>query len=104
MFAVALALVAGACADDEKGAHRHRVRHVDVTTVGLWDDGPCDDVARPARSSGMQATFESPILTAEDQALALEASAVAFNARGRSERSLHRGGRPVTRRLIPTRR
>jgi len=57
------------------------VAPVDVTTVGLWDDGPCDESLDPLEV-GQQLTFASPVLTSEDNALALEASAVAFNARG----------------------
>jgi ABC-type branched-subunit amino acid transport system substrate-binding protein len=57
------------------------VAPVDVATVGLWDDGPCDESLEPLEV-GQQLTFASPVLTAEDQALALEASAVAFNERG----------------------
>ncbi|HKY15445.1 MAG TPA: ABC transporter substrate-binding protein [Microthrixaceae bacterium] len=82
VFAVVLALVAGACGEDEDaGTDTTTAVDIDVTTVGLWDDGPCDESLDPL-IVGLQATFESPILTAVDQALALEASAVAFNARG----------------------
>ncbi|MFI5043277.1 MAG: ABC transporter substrate-binding protein [Acidimicrobiales bacterium] len=80
VLTVALALTAGACADDEKGAIETGPK-VDAKAVGLWDDGPCDTSLDPL-IVGMQSTFESPILSAEDQALGLEASAVAFNARG----------------------
>ena len=76
--------LAGACADDEKGAIETGPK-VDAKAVGLWDDGPCDTSLDPL-IVGMQSTFESPILTAEDQALGLEASAVAFNARGGANR------------------
>lgn len=81
VLSVAFALVAGACAKDEKSAETGAVRQVDAASVGLWDDGPCD-TSLPPLIVGMQATFASAILTAEDQALALEASAVAFNSRG----------------------
>ncbi len=84
--ASALVLLAVSCggsgdsADDDSPAATE-VAPVDVTTVGLWDDGPCDDALEPLEV-GQQLTFASPVLTAEDQALALEASAVAFNERG----------------------
>jgi ABC-type branched-subunit amino acid transport system substrate-binding protein len=78
--AVAFALVAGGCSDDGQ-AEPEAVPEVDATSVGLWDDGPCDASLDPL-IVGMQATFESGILTAKDQAVALEASAVGFNARG----------------------
>ncbi len=81
VLAVALALVASACAGDAKKATTEPVPKVDAKSVGLWNDGPCN-TSLPSLIVGMQTTFESGIITAEDQALALKASAVAFNARG----------------------
>ena len=80
VLTVAVALTAGACAEDEKGAPDTGPK-VDATAAGLWDDGACDTSLDPL-TIGIQATFESPVLTAKDQVLALKASAVAFNARG----------------------
>ena len=54
---------------------------IDFAAIGLWDDGPCDEALEPLRL-GLMTTFESPVISLGDQALALEASAVAFNARG----------------------
>jgi len=62
-------------ADDEAGGE------IDYEAIGLWDDGPCDEALEPLRI-GLMTTFESPIISLVDQALALEASAEAFNARG----------------------
>jgi branched-chain amino acid transport system substrate-binding protein len=53
----------------------------DLAAVGLWDDGPCDQALGPLKV-GMLTTFESPVITAKDQAQALEAATVAFNRRG----------------------
>jgi branched-chain amino acid transport system substrate-binding protein len=53
----------------------------DLTAIGLWDDGPCDESKEPLKV-GLQTVFASGVLTLEDQAQALEASATAFNARG----------------------
>ena len=87
-LAGALALVAVSCSSSDDGGSAGGgtpgdtdVAAVDVTTVGLWDDGPCDEALDPLEV-GQQLTFASPVLTSEDNALALEASAVAFNARG----------------------
>ena len=52
-----------------------------LTAAGLWDDGPCDTAKEPLKV-GMLTTFASPVLTAEDQVFALQASAVGFNQRG----------------------
>ena len=87
-LAAALALVAVGCSSSDDGGSAGGgtpgdtdVAPVDVTTVGLWDDGPCDESLDPLEV-GQQLTFASPVLTSEDNDLALEASAVAFNARG----------------------
>ena len=53
----------------------------DYEAVGLWDDGPCDTAA-PTLHIGLMTVFESPLLSLEDQAIALEASVEAFNSRG----------------------
>src|SRR5690606_30995293 len=44
-------------------------------------DGPCDESLDPLRL-GLMTTFESPVVSLGDQAVALEASAEAFNSRG----------------------
>jgi branched-chain amino acid transport system substrate-binding protein len=54
---------------------------IDYEALGLWDDGPCD-ASLPTLKIGLMTVFESPLLSLEDQAIALEASAEAFNARG----------------------
>ena len=53
----------------------------DLEAIGLWDDGPCDESLEPLHV-GLQTVFASGVLTLGDQAVALEASAEAFNARG----------------------
>jgi branched-chain amino acid transport system substrate-binding protein len=57
------------------------IAEVDPTTVGLWNDGPCND-SLDKLVVGIHTTFESPVLTAKDSALALQAAAVGFNKRG----------------------
>jgi ABC-type branched-subunit amino acid transport system substrate-binding protein len=52
-----------------------------VAAAGLWNDGPCDSSLEPLKV-GLITVFASPVLTLGDQAVALEASAKAFNARG----------------------
>jgi ABC-type branched-subunit amino acid transport system substrate-binding protein len=54
---------------------------IDYEAIGLWDDGPCDE-SKPPLHIGLMTTFESPVISLEDQAIALEASAAAFNTRG----------------------
>ena len=54
---------------------------IDYEAIGLWDDGPCDESREPLKI-GLMTVFESPVLSLEDQAKALEISAEAFNARG----------------------
>lgn len=54
---------------------------IDYEALGLWDDGACDTSLDPL-TIGIMTVFESPVLSLEDQAIALEASADAFNARG----------------------
>src|SRR5215207_9079780 len=92
VFAVLLALtiVAAACSSDDGGGgggggeaagDEVTEAEVDYEAIGLWDDGPCDESMEPLKL-GLMTVFESPIVSLEDQALALEASAEAFNARG----------------------
>ena len=54
---------------------------IDYEALGLWDDGPCDPALEPLHI-GLMTVFESPVLSLIDQALALEAAAEGFNARG----------------------
>ena len=83
---LALTLVAAACADDDEpsestGSDGDSTEEIDYEALGLWDDGPCDEAAAPL-VVGLITTFESPAISLGDQALALEASAEAFNQRG----------------------
>ncbi|HEY5697454.1 MAG TPA: ABC transporter substrate-binding protein, partial [Acidimicrobiales bacterium] len=90
---LALALVAAACGSDDSGGgdgsgdggdgggEEAAAVEVDYEAIGLWDDGPCDEAMEPLKI-GLMTVFESPVLSLEDQAIALEASAEAFNARG----------------------
>jgi ABC-type branched-subunit amino acid transport system substrate-binding protein len=84
---VSLALVAAACGgddDDSAGGSTtptSAAEDIEYEAIGLWDDGPCDE-ARDPLVLGLMTVFESPVLSLEDQALALEASAEAFNQRG----------------------
>jgi ABC-type branched-subunit amino acid transport system substrate-binding protein len=82
---LSLVLVAAACGGDggegADGANRDVSAPIDYEALGLWDDGPCDD-ARDPLAIGLMTVFESPVISLEDQAIALEASAVAFNERG----------------------
>ena len=52
-----------------------------LEAIGLWDDGPCDAALDPLKV-GLTTVFENPVLTLIDQAQALEAAAIGFNARG----------------------
>ena len=87
-----VSLVAAACGggddDDDAGGDESTdettdepAAEIDYEAIGLWDDGPCDE-ARDPLVIGLMTMFESPVLSLEDQAIALEASAEAFNARG----------------------
>jgi ABC-type branched-subunit amino acid transport system substrate-binding protein len=85
-----LTLVAAACGGDDDDAGGDdtsgetdgtTAADIDYEAIGLWDDGPCDEAREPL-VIGLMTVFESPVLSLEDQALALEASAEAFNARG----------------------
>lgn len=84
---LSVTLVASACSSDDDdgdgggGGGDAAPADIDYEAIGLWDDGPCDEAAAPLHI-GLMTTFESPVISLEDQALALEASAEAFNARG----------------------
>lgn len=79
---LALAGAGAACGDDGTGsAAPAPAESFDVEALGLWDDGPCDPSLEPLRV-GVMTVFESPVISLESHALALEASAEAFNARG----------------------
>jgi ABC-type branched-subunit amino acid transport system substrate-binding protein len=88
LLAVALSLmfIAAACSDDDGGDAADSTTttpsaDIDYEAIGLWDDGPCDEAKEPLKI-GLMTVFESPVLSLEDQATALEASAEAFNQRG----------------------
>ncbi len=85
-----LSMLAAACSSDDGGGGGGDTAEATAPTVandfdyeaiGLWDDGPCDE-ALPPLSIGLMTVFESPVVSLGDQAIALEASAEAFNARG----------------------
>ena len=85
---MALLLTATACGGDDDstdasgtGNGAESSSDVDYEALGLWDDGACDE-AKPKLVIGLMTVFESPVVSLEDQATALEASAAAFNARG----------------------
>lgn len=91
---LALGVLAGACTEDEAadgggttptsdGSRPSDAApaELDFEALGLWDDGPCDEAREPLRI-GLTTVFESAVLSLEDQATALEASAAAFNQRG----------------------
>ena len=87
---LALTMVAAGCGSDDDGGDggdggsdgdAAPAEDIDYEAIGLWDDGECDASAEPLRL-GLMTTFESPVVSLGDQALALEAAAEAFNARG----------------------
>jgi ABC-type branched-subunit amino acid transport system substrate-binding protein len=81
---LSLVLVAIACGSSRvssTGATAASGESLDYASLGLWDDGPCDD-SKPTLVVGLMVVFESPAISLKDQALALEASAAAFNERG----------------------
>ena len=88
---VPLLLLGAACSDDDGGGGAERstttsgpdggAEEIDYEALGLWDDGPCDE-AKPPLKIGLMTVFESPVVSLEDQAIALEVAAEAFNARG----------------------
>jgi len=74
---LALSLAAAACADDsdEGGGDggdggTPPAEEIDYEALGLWDDGPCDEALEPLRL-GLMTVFESPVLSLEDQAIAV---------------------------------
>ncbi|MDZ7676641.1 MAG: ABC transporter substrate-binding protein [Acidimicrobiales bacterium] len=67
--------------DDSNGDGDEATEEIDYEEIGLWDDGPCDESLEPLHV-GLITTFESPVVSLIDQALALEASVEAFNGRG----------------------
>jgi ABC-type branched-subunit amino acid transport system substrate-binding protein len=77
----AVALVAVASSSGVGAQSGGKGGKIDYEALGLWDDGPCDKDRDPL-VIGLMTVFESPVLSLEDQALALEASAKAFNKRG----------------------
>lgn len=86
--AAAFMLVAAACGDSDDssgesngGSSGAVDETVDYESIGLWDDGPCDE-SLPELTVGLMTVFESPVLSLKDTADALEASADAFNSRG----------------------
>jgi ABC-type branched-subunit amino acid transport system substrate-binding protein len=87
---LAMTFVAVACSaddsggggdDDEAASATVTDTEIDYEGIGLWDDGPCDE-SMPPLKIGLSTTFQSPLISLEDQALALQASAEAFNQRG----------------------
>ena len=85
---MALLLVAAACGGDDEGGGGddggdggEPAEDIDYEAIGLWDDGPCDETADPLHV-GLTTTFETSAISLVDQALALEAAAEGFNARG----------------------
>jgi ABC-type branched-subunit amino acid transport system substrate-binding protein len=83
-MALLVALLAACGNDDGTGdgdASSTPAEKIDYEAIGLWDDGPCDE-AKPPLKLGLMVVFESPVISLKDQALALEAAAEAFNARG----------------------
>jgi ABC-type branched-subunit amino acid transport system substrate-binding protein len=81
---VALGLLA-ACGSLTDDASTHAssppAEKLDYASLGLWNDGPCD-ASKPKLVVGLMTVFDSPAISLKDQALALEASATAFNQRG----------------------
>ncbi len=85
---LSLSLVAAACGGDDEGGSGNGndggtapPEEIDYEAIGLWDDGACDESLEPLKI-GLMTVFESPVISLEDQALALEAAAEAFNSRG----------------------
>jgi ABC-type branched-subunit amino acid transport system substrate-binding protein len=86
-----LSFVAAACSSSDDGgggggggeaaSDEVTEAEIDYEALGLWDDGPCDEAMEPLKI-GLMTVFQSPVVSLEDQAIALEASAEAFNARG----------------------
>jgi branched-chain amino acid transport system substrate-binding protein len=72
---------AASTTEDDPAAPSTTAVPLDLVELGLWDDGPCDE-SRPPLVLGLTTAFETEAVAGLDQALALEASAVAFNERG----------------------
>lgn len=70
-----------AASEAPTGGDDHVGAELDLEAIGLWDDGPCD-ASTPPLVIGQITTFETPVVSLRDQAVALEAAAEAFNARG----------------------
>jgi ABC-type branched-subunit amino acid transport system substrate-binding protein len=85
VLVTAMSLVAVACgsggSDGGSSAPDTKAEKIDYTALGLWDDGPCDE-AKPPLEIGLMTVFESPVVSLEDQATALEVAAERFNERG----------------------
>lgn len=71
----------GGTGDGGNGASDSPAAEIDYEALGLWDDGPCDASMEPLKV-GLMTVFESPFISLESGALALEAAAEAFNDRG----------------------
>jgi len=82
---LSIGTLSAACSSDEASQSSEpasaTAEEIDYGALGLWDDGPCDASLDPLRI-GLMTVFESPVLSLESHALALEASADAFNERG----------------------
>src|SRR3954447_19914877 len=85
---LSLVLFSAACGGDGGGdssdgdtATTAPAEKIDYTSIGLWDDGPCDP-AKPELKIGLMTVFESPVISLKDQADGLEAAAAGFNQRG----------------------
>ena len=79
----ALALVGAACGGDDDGddSSTDTTEQAEETSSLLTDNGPCDE-AEPKIEIGLITVIESPVLSLDDDATALEASVAAFNGRG----------------------
>jgi ABC-type branched-subunit amino acid transport system substrate-binding protein len=86
-----LVLIAAACGNDSGGSGKGDgggatattapAKKIDYSSIGLWDDGACDQ-SKPPLKIGQMVVFESPVISLKDQADALKAAATAFNKRG----------------------
>ena len=87
LAAASTLLVTGCATNDDPGTAQEPTETIvapaelDHEELGLWDDGPCDPGREPLRL-GLMTVFDSPVLSLKSHALALEASAEAFNSRG----------------------
>ena len=97
---LSLTLVAAACSDDDEDdggdggdddtQPPRRPKEIDYEAIGLWDDGPCDAAKEPLKI-GLMTVFESPVLSLEDQATALEVVRRGVQQAGRRQRLVRRG-------------